>query len=383
MTLPRRAITPPAPYDRWLILLISCLVGVGLLMVASASIAISDHQYHQPFYFFYKQLIFLLLGVALGSVVVQVEILVWEKISGILLVSVMVLLALVLIPGIGHAINGSMRWIGYGPASIQVSEVAKFVVVIYIASYLMRKNDEIHTSLMGFLKPMFLLSVIAVLLLREPDFGATAVIMATALGMMFLGGMLLRHFVFLFGIVLSFLAVLAISEPYRMKRLTTFLDPWANPFGNGYQLTQSLMAFGRGGWFGAGLGQSIQKVFYLPEAHTDFLFSVIAEELGLIGVLVVIVLFTLLILRVFAIGRQAQKLNQHFAGFVSYGFAFWIAIQFMVNIGVSSGILPTKGLTLPLMSYGGSSMLITCVVFAVILRIDYENRMIQLGLRDG
>lgn len=376
----RRSMVPPAPYDIWLLVLLICLLGFGLLMVASASIMVSDQQLHQPFYYFYRQLIFLLLGIALGSVVVQFEIALWEKFSGIILVSVMLLLALVLIPGIGHSVNGSMRWIGFGPASMQVSEMAKFAVVIYLAGYLVRRHAEIKSSLSGFLKPMGILAVIALLLLREPDFGATAVIMATALGMMFLGGMRLRHFVILFGIVIVALSILAISEPYRMKRLTTFLDPWANPFSHGYQLTQSLMAFGRGGWFGAGLGKSIQKLFYLPEAHTDFLFSVIAEELGLIGILVTISLFTLLVLRIFAIGRQSQKLNQHFAGFVAYGFALWIAIQFMVNVGVSSGILPTKGLTLPLMSYGGSSMLITCIVFAVLLRIDYENRMATQGL---
>lgn len=379
----RRVMVPPAPYDRWLISLIVILVGLGLLMVASASIVISDHQLHQPFYYFYKQLIFLMLGIALGAVVVQFDMEMWEKNSGMQLVVVMVLLALVLIPGIGHSVNGSMRWIGFGPASIQVSEIAKFAVVMYLSGYLVRRYAEINATFAGFLKPMALLGVIALLLLKEPDFGATAVIMATALGMMFLGGMRLRNFALLFGIVFVFLCILAISEPYRMKRVTTFLNPWANPFGNGYQLTQSLMAFGRGGWFGVGLGKSIEKMFYLPEAHTDFLFAIIAEELGLIGVLFVITVFTLLVMRIFAIGRQAQKLDHHFAGFTAYGFAFWMAIQFMVNIGVSSGMLPTKGLTLPLMSYGGSSMLITCVVFAVVLRIDYENRMTLLGLRDG
>lgn len=376
-------MVPPAPYDKWLILLIATLVGLGLLMVASASIMVSDHQLHQPFYFFYKQLIFLLIGIALGSIIVQFDMATWEKMSGPLLVTVMVFLALVLIPGIGHSVNGSMRWIGIGPIGVQVSETAKFAVVIYIASYLVRKQQEISTTFMGFVKPMALLSVIALLILREPDFGATVVIMITALGLMFLGGMQVRHFILLLIVVLVAFAVLAISEPYRMKRLTSFLNPWENPFSNGYQLTQALIAFGRGGWWGVGLGKSMQKLFYLPEAHTDFLFAVIAEELGLIGVIVVITLFTLLVLRILQIGRQAQKLGHHFSGFVAYGFGFWIAIQFMVSIGVNSGILPTKGLTLPLMSYGGSSMLITCTVFAVLLRIDYENRMMLLGFRDG
>jgi cell division protein FtsW len=379
----RRAMVPPAPYDRWLIILIASLLAFGILMVASASIVVSDHQLHQPFYYFYRQLIFLALGITLGCVVVQIDIQVWEKMSGVMLLGVMLLLALVLIPGIGHSVNGSMRWIGFGPAGMQISEMAKFAVVIYLAGYLVRRHEEIKTSLSGFLKPMAILGIIAVLLLREPDFGATVVIMTTALGMMFLGGMRLRHFVLLFGLVIAAMSAIAISEPYRMKRLTTFLDPWANPFSNGYQLTQSLMAFGRGGWFGVGLGKSIQKMFYLPESYTDFLFAVIAEELGLLGILVVVTLFTLLVIRILSIGRQAQKLEHHFAGFIAYGFAFWIAIQFMVNIGVNAGILPTKGLTLPLMSYGGSSMLVTCVVFAVLLRIDYENRMMVLGLRDG
>jgi len=381
-TIPSREITPAAPYDKWLIFLILSLIFIGLLMVASASIGTSDHQLHQPFYYFYKQLIFFFLGIALGSVVVQVEISVWEKLSGPLLIVVMLMLALVLIPGIGHAVNGSMRWIGYGPAGIQVSEIAKFAVVVYMAGYLVRQHDDVETRLSGFLKPMLLLGIISILLIKEPDFGATVVIMITALGMMFLGGMRLRHFLLLFGSVIIALTTLAISEPYRLKRLTTFLDPWANPFSNGYQLTQSLIAFGRGGLFGVGLGNSIQKLFYLPEAHTDFLFAVIAEEFGLMGVMVVVLLFTLLVIRILGIGRQAQKLGKHFAGFVAYGFALWIAIQFMVSIGVNSGILPTKGLTLPLMSYGGSSLLITCILLAVLLRIDYENRLMKLGLRD-
>ncbi|MHB1947504.1 MAG: putative lipid II flippase FtsW [Gammaproteobacteria bacterium] len=382
-TSTRRAMVPPAPYDRWLIIIVLSLVGLGLLMVASASIETSDHQLHEPFHYFYRQLIFLIIGILFGSVVVQFEVSIWEKIGGVLLLTTMLMLALVLIPGIGHAANGSARWIGVGPFRVQVSELAKFSVVIYMAGYLVRRHDEVETQLSGFLKPMGLLIVLAVLLLKEPDFGATAVIMATALGMMFLAGMQLRHFALLLLLVLTALAILAISEPYRLKRLTTFTDPWANPFDSGYQLTQSLIAFGRGGWFGVGLGKSIQKLFYLPEAHTDFLFAVIAEELGLVGMLAVIGLFTFLVLRVFYIGRQAQQLGQHYAGFAAYGFALWIAIQFTVSIGVNSGVLPTKGLTLPLVSYGGSSMIINCIVIALILRIDYENRMSLLGLRDG
>jgi len=378
----RRTMAPPAPYDRWLIYIVLSLVILGLMMVASAAISTSDQQLHQPFYYFYRQLTFLILGTLLGSIVVQFDVEHWEKISGAMMVIVLLLLALVLIPGIGHAVNGSARWIGFGPMSMQVSELAKFAVVIYMASYLVRRNHEIKTSLSGFLKPMALLAIIAVLLLKEPDFGATVVIMATVLGMMFLAGMQWRHFLLLFILVLLVLSILAISAPYRMARLTTFLNPWTNAFGSGYQLTQSLIAFGRGGWLGVGLGNSVQKLFYLPEAHTDFLFAVIAEELGLVGMLVVIVLFTLLVLRILFIGRQAQRIGRHFAGFIAYGFGLWIAIQFTVSIGVNCGILPTKGLTLPLVSYGGSSMLVNCIVIALLMRIDYENRMVMLGLRD-
>jgi len=381
-TTMRRQMSPPMPYDKWLFWAVALLAVVGLLMVASASIVISDQQLHQPFYYFYRQLMGLVLGVLVGSIVVQFSIADWEKIAGVLLVVTLLLLALVLLPGIGHAVNGSARWIGYGPFHIQISEIAKFVIVVYMACYLVHNNHAIRTELSTFLKPLGLLGVMALLLLCEPDFGATVVITTTVLGMMFLAGMRLQHFLLLFLSVLVVFIVLAISEPYRVARLTAFLNPWANPFNSGYQLTQSLIAFGRGGWLGVGLGKSIQKLNYLPEAHTDFLFAVIAEELGLIGVLIVIALFTFLVLRIFWIGKQAQSLGRPVAGYMAYGFGMWIAIQFMVSIGVNSGILPTKGLTLPLVSYGGSSLLINCIAIAVILRIDYENRMYLIGLRD-
>lgn len=377
----RRTMTPPSPYDTWFIITVVSIIGLGLLMVASASIVVSDRQLHQPFFYFYKQLIFLMLGIVAGGVVLQFEIAFWEKIDGLLLIGAMLLLALVLFPGVGHSVNGSMRWISLGVIGIQPSDIAKFAVVVYMAGYLLRCNAEVKANLSGFLKPMALLTVVLLLLLREPDFGAAVVIMATALGMMFLAGMRLRHFILLLAVVLIGLSVLAISAPYRLQRLTSFLNPWANPFNSGYQLTQSLIAFGRGSWFGVGLGKSIQKLFYLPEAHTDFLFAVIAEELGLLGMLVVIGLFAFLVIRIFFMGRQAQRLGQHFAGYLAYGFGLWIAIQFAVSMGVNSGLLPTKGLTLPLMSYGGSSMLVNCITIAVLLRIDYENRMIALGLR--
>lgn len=378
---PRKDMTPPTLYDKWFVFAVIAIVSFGLLMMTSASIVVSDKQLHQPFYFLYKQLVFLTLGVFIGSFILQIEMMHFEKLGGYLLLTILLMLSLVIIPGFGHSANGSARWIGYGPLSFQVSELAKFTIVVYMAGYLVRRNREIQSKLSGFLKPMLILGTMAVLLLREPDFGATVVVTATSLGMMFLAGMQIRHFVSLLLLVASALAIIAISAPYRLIRLTTFLNPWARPFDTGYQLTQSLIAFGRGGWFGIGLGKGIQKMFYLPEAHTDFLFAVIAEELGMIGMLIVMALFLLLVVRIFMIGREAQRLQNHFNGFLAYGFGLWIAIQFTVSIGVNSGLLPTKGLTLPLMSYGGSSVLVNCIVIAVLLRIDHENRLLSLGLR--
>lgn len=372
---------PPAPFDRWFVAGIVSILLMGLLMMTSASIVLSDKSLQQPFYFLFKQLVYLAAGIAIGSAVVQVQMDNWEKYGGYLLMAVLVMLSLVLIPGIGHRVNGSARWLGVGPLGFQVSELAKFTMVIFMAGYLVRRNAEIQKELSGFIKPMGVLGLVALLLLREPDFGATVVVTVTAMGMMFMGGMRLRHFAALLSGAVGLLAVIAISAPYRLARLTTFMDPWARPFDTGYQLTQSLIAFGRGGWFGAGLGKSIQKMFYLPEAHTDFLFAVIAEELGLAGMVLVIGLFTLVVVRIFMMGREAQKADRHFSGYVAYGFGMWVAIQFIVSIGVNSGLLPTKGLTLPLMSYGGSSVLVNCVMIAVLLRIDHENRLIALGVQ--
>lgn len=364
-------------HDKWLVIALVSVVTIGLLMMTSASIVVSDKVMHQPFYFLFKQLVYLTLGTVIGFGVLQIPIAWWEKHGAQLLLGVMLMLALVLIPGIGHTVNGSARWIGIGPLGFQISELAKFAIVVFMAGYLVRRNNEIQTQLSGFLKPMGILGVVAVLLLKEPDFGATVVVTSTTLGMMFLAGMRLRHFAILISLVVIALAAIAVSEPYRIARLTTFLNPWERPFDTGYQLTQSLIAFGRGGWFGVGLGNSIQKMFYLPEAHTDFLFAVIAEELGLVGMFSVMGLFFLLVVRIFYVGRAAQFSGRSFAGYLAYGLGLWIAIQFTVNIGVNSGLLPTKGLTLPFMSYGGSSIMVNCIMMAVILRIDYENRVRQ------
>lgn len=374
---------PPAPYDWWLILTVCALSIIGLLMIASASIEISAAEHHEPLFYFYRQFVFILLSIAIGSILVQFKIATLEKLGGPLLIASMLLLSLVLLPGLGKTVHGSTRWLGISFFRIEVSEIAKLTVVIYLAGYLYRRHDEIKNNVSGFLKPLGLLSIIAILLLKEPDFGATVVILITALGMMFLAGTRLRPFIILMFIIGITLFAAAISEPYRVRRLTGFLNPWANPFANGYQLTQSLIAFGRGGVFGVGLGKGIQKLFYLPEAHTDFLFAVIAEEFGFLGLFIVISLFVVLVVKIFYIGKKAQYLGRHFAGFLAYGFGLWIVIQVIVSIGVNTGVFPTKGLTLPLVSYGGSSLLIMGVVIALIMRIDYENRMILLGLRNG
>jgi cell division protein FtsW len=380
-SIDHQAGTTPIFYDKWFVFAVIAIVSIGLLMMTSASIVVSDSQMHQPFYFLFKQLIFLTLGVLCGSIVLQVDTLYWERLGGYALLGVILLLALVLLPGIGHSVNGSMRWIGVSPLLFQVSELTKLAVVVYLAGYLVRHEKEIKDQITGFLKPMGILGIIAILLLREPDFGATVVVIVTAFGMMFLAGMRLQYFIALWVSAVGVLAIIAFSAPYRIARMTSFLDPWARPFDTGYQLTQSLIAFGRGGWLGVGLGKSIQKMFYLPEAHTDFLFAVIAEEWGFVGMTIIILLFFLLTLRIFFMGRAAQCLGRHFAGYLAYGLGLWMVIQFTVSIGVNAGILPTKGLTLPLMSYGGSSVLINCIVIAVLIRIDHENRLQKLGVR--
>jgi cell division protein FtsW len=366
--------TPLLLYDKYFLFSVVALIAIGLLMVTSASVAISERQFHQPFHYLFNQGIHLVLGILVVLIVVRISMKFWCKISVFLLLFGMLLLVLVLVPGIGRQVNGSMRWIGFGPIGVQVSEFMKLAVVIYLAGYLVRRNVEVRTKVSGFVKPMVMLGIIAILLLMEPDFGATVVIVTTAMVMMYLAGVRFWQFAILLLVVLVAMSVLAISSPYRMVRLTTFLNPWANQFDSGYQLTQSLIAFGRGGVFGVGLGGSIQKLFYLPEAHTDFLFAVLAEEMGLVGVLVVIGLYVVVVFRAFMIGCRAQLAGFHGSGYMAYGFAIWLGMQAMVNIGVNSGLLPTKGLTLPLLSYGGSSMLIIFVVIAILLRIDFETR---------
>ena len=293
----------------------------------------------------------------------------------------LLLLVLVLIPGIGRTVNGSRRWLALGPVGIQVSELAKMTMIFYLAGYLVRQKESVSQSILGFIRPMMVLGVVAVLLLLEPDFGATVVIACTVMAMLFLTGVKLRYYLgLMLGVGVS-LAFLAVSSPYRVARLTAFLNPWADQFNSGYQLTQSLIAFGRGGWSGVGLGDGVQKLFYLPESHTDFLFAVLAEELGLLGILLVLALYSILVIRGLIIGLNANLQERLFASYTAYGITFWLGLQAAINMGVNAGLLPTKGLTLPLMSYGGASIVVNCMVIALLLRIDHENRWQALGLR--
>lgn len=361
-------------HDKFLVFAVLALIALSLLMVTSASMAISEKQFGVPFHFLFRQCMYLIIGTLAAWIIIKSRLAFWSNISGSLVLLGIFLLVIVMVPGIGRSVNGSSRWIGFGPFGMQVSEFVKLAVVLYLASYLVRRNQEVQTNILGFIKPMILLGIIGILLLLEPDFGATVVIMVTALAMMYLAGVRLWQFGLLLALVLIALGILAVSSPYRLLRLTTFLNPWAHQFNSGYQLTQSLIAFGRGGIFGVGLGGSIQKLFYLPEAHTDFLFAVLAEELGLLGILTVIALYVIVVWRAFVIGMRAQLAGMHFGGFAAYGFAVWIGMQAVVNMGVNAGLLPTKGLTLPLLSYGGSSTLIMMAVIALLLRIDYESR---------
>lgn len=372
---------PIALYDKWLIAAVMGLLIIGLMMVASSSVMISTKYYHQPFHFLIRQACYLALGLVVALVVIRIDSSFWEKLSMPMLLLCLVLLMLVLVPGIGRVVNGSRRWLSLGPIGIQVSELAKLVMIFYMSGYLVRQREHLNDNMLGFLKPLFILGIVSVLLLLEPDFGATVVISGTVLAMLFLSGVKLRYFIALLVMVGCALAALAVSSPYRLARLTAFLDPWADQYNSGYQLTQSLIAFGRGGWLGMGLGESVQKLFYLPESHTDFLFAVLAEELGLLGVLLVIGLYSILITRGLMIAYRAYGQERLFAAYTAYGLTFWLGLQVVINMGVNAGLLPTKGLTLPLLSYGGASMVINCVLIALLLRIDHENRWQALGLR--
>ncbi|MFQ5643133.1 MAG: putative lipid II flippase FtsW [Thiogranum sp.] len=360
--------------DFALLAAVAALFSLGLVMVTSASMPTAERLGLSVFHFGLRQSIYLVLGLGLGLLVLRIRLAWWEQCSLLCILAAIFLLAVVLVPGVGSEVNGSTRWINLGIFRLQVSEPAKLLAMIYMAGYLVRHGEDVRHTGAGFIKPLGLLTVAAFLLLLEPDFGATVVLMATALVMMFMAGVSLWKYAALIATAGGALALLAVTSPYRMQRLTTFLNPWADPFNSGFQLTQSLIAIGRGEWFGVGLGASIQKLFYLPEAHTDFVFAVLAEELGLAGVLVLLGLYAFVVYRAYLIAAVAEQGGNLFAAYLAYGIGTWLGLQALINIGVNTGLLPTKGLTLPLMSYGGSSMLVTCVAIALLLRIDFETR---------
>jgi cell division protein FtsW len=366
-------------FDNTLLVATLTLLVMGLVMVCSASITIADSKTGQPLFYFIRQVVFAVAGLAMAWLVVNVRLAVWQRYAPQLLIGGIILLMMVLVPGIGREVNGSTRWLPLGPVNLQVAEVIKLVAIIYIADYLHRHHGQMHTSFFKVLTPLMLLGVAAFLLLLQPDMGSMVVILSTVLAMLFLGGARLDVFASLISVVAGLFALLVWVAPYRLQRLQSFMDPWADPFGSGFQLTQALIAFGRGDWLGVGLGSSMQKLFYLPEAHTDFLYSILAEELGLIGALLVMVLFFVFIWRALAIGRAAEKAGQIFGAQIAYGIGIWLGLQACVNMGVNMGALPTKGLTLPLMSYGGSSLVIVCVAIALLLRVDMESRLPESG----
>lgn len=363
------------PFDPWLLTATICLILIGFVMISSASIEVAAVRNSNPFFYMIRHGIFILIGLAAAIVTLNIPISFWQRSGPWLLLIGFLLLILVLI--VGREINGSVRWISLGPINLQASEVAKFAMVIYLAGYLVRRLTEVRNSWKGIAKPALPLAFFLFLLILEPDFGAAVVLLGSIMGMIFLGGMKFSQFAMIVVGCAVVIPSLAILQPYRVVRLKTFLDPWADPFGSGYQLAQAQIAFGRGEWFGTGLGNSVQKLFYLPEAHTDFVFSVLAEEMGLVFALLVIGLFGLLAIRMFNIGRRAEKLQQFFMAYISYGFAIMLAGQALINIGVNVGALPTKGLTLPLVSYGGSSLVVSCVMLAIVMRVDYELKRMQ------
>jgi len=355
-------------YDPWLLGVTLALTALGVVMVASSSIAMDSN----PFYYLTRHLVFLALGIGLAYVAMRTELKTVEHYNQWLLLACFVLLLLVYVPGLGSSVNGARRWINLGVSKFQVVEAVKVLYIVWLSSYLVRFRDEVNATWPAMLKPLGVAVALVGLLLLQPDFGSSTLLLAITAGMLVLGGVNLPRMSAPIVIGLPIFAFIAILEPYRMRRITSFMNPWEDQLGSGYQLSNALMAVGRGEWWGVGLGGSVQKLNYLPEAHTDFIFSVIGEELGFVGVCAVIALYALLAGRAFHIGLRCVEMRRHFAGYCAFGIALWISMQSFVSIGVNLGLLPTKGLTLPLISSGGSSVLMTCVAMGLLLRVSYE-----------
>ncbi|MBU9829990.1 cell division protein FtsW [Rahnella rivi] len=360
-------------YDRTLLWLTFGLAIVGFVMVTSASMPIGQRLADDPFLFAKRDAIYLALAFGMSLVTLRVPMAVWQKYSNVLLLLSVVMLLVVLV--VGSSVNGASRWISFGPLRIQPAEFSKLSLFCYLASYLVRKVDEVRSNFWGFCKPMGVMVVLAVLLLAQPDLGTVVVLFITTLAMLFLAGAKMWQFLAIIGSGAFAVVLLIIAEPYRMRRVTSFWNPWADPFGSGYQLTQSLMAFGRGEFWGQGLGNSVQKLEYLPEAHTDFIFSILGEELGYFGVVLALLMVFFVAFRAMSIGRRALELDQRFSGFLACSIGVWFSFQALVNVGAAAGMLPTKGLTLPLISYGGSSLIIMSTAIVLLLRVDFETRL--------
>ena len=354
-----------------LAIVLALLLG-GFVILASASITVSDNATGNPFFYLERQLVAAALGLVAGGLCLFVPMRVWRTLSPLLLLAGLALLVVVLVPGIGYEVNGATRWVRFGILNLQVSEPARLCIIIYLAGYVVRQEKALREQFVGFLRPMLVLSLACALLLAEPDFGAAIVVLATALVMLFVAGARLRDFIVFFSAAVIATVVLAIGSPYRLQRLTAFLDPWADPYNSGFQLTQSLIAIGRGEWLGVGLGDGVQKLFYLPEAHTDFVFAVFAEECGRLGSVVLMAMFLALLWRVFKLAMRAADSERFFEAYLAIGLGTWLGLQAFINVGVNMGLLPTKGLTLPLISYGRSSLIVALVAIGLLLRIHHE-----------
>ncbi|MFC3092699.1 cell division protein FtsW [Alteromonas sediminis] len=361
------------PYDGGLILVSLALMAIGLVMVTSASMPVAERLFDNPFHFSIRHAIYLIASLICGMVIVQVPMYVWQRFNPWLLLLAILLLVAVL--AIGHTVNGAKRWIAIAGFTIQPAEGAKLFLFAYLAGYLVRRYEEVTENLKGFIKPLFVFFLLALLLLKQPDFGTVVVMFTTTIGLLFLAGARLWQFFALVFVGLLAFVVLILDKEYRLKRVTSFLDPWADPFGGGFQLTQSLMAYGRGDLFGQGLGNSLHKNEFLPEAHTDFIMAIIAEEMGFVGVMVVLLLLLYLVIKALNIGQIAMAKERPFESFFAYAIGIWFSFQTAVNVGASAGILPTKGLTLPLVSSGGTSLIVMTVAVAILLRIDFECRV--------